>query len=65
MRILGASGKIADGRALLPLGYRLRVDPVTLGQRDQALLTMWYCSMDRHCRAGAPVQILSHSASFH
>lgn len=26
---------------------------------------MWYRSTDRRCRAGAPMQNLSHSASFH
>jgi len=43
----------------------LWIDPVTPGQSDQALLTMLYCSTDCRCRAGAPVQNLSHSASFH
>src|SRR5829696_2326048 len=49
---------------LLPLGHRLRVDAVALGQPPQALLTM----LDRstHCRrrAGAPMKNLAHSASF-
>ena len=49
----------------LPLGDRLGVDAVALGQHPQALLTMLYRSTDRLCRGGAPVKNLSHSASFH
>lgn len=39
-------------------------DPVALGQRPQALLTMLYRSTDRLCRSGAPMKNLTHSASF-
>src|SRR5918912_4546599 len=64
-RLLGTGALVLDRGALLPLGYGLRVDPVALGQYPQALLTM----LDRatHCRrrAGAPMQNLAHSASFH
>src|SRR3954447_16027103 len=64
-RLLRAGAFVLDRGALLPLGDRLRVDPVALGQHPQALLTM----LDRatHCRrrAGAPMQNLAHSASFH
>jgi hypothetical protein len=50
---------------LAPLRNSLLVDPVALGQRPQALLTMLYRSTDCLCRGGAPVQNLSHSASLH
>ena len=49
----------------LPLGDGLRVDAISLRKRSQALLTILYCSTHRLCRRGAPVQNLSHSASFH
>src|SRR5215213_9280840 len=64
-RLLGTGALVLDRGALLPLGRGLRVDPVALGQHPQVLLTM----LDRstHCRrrAGAPMQNLAHSASFH
>src|SRR4051812_2290288 len=64
-RLLGTGALVLDRGALLPLGYGLRVDPVALGQHPQARLAM----LDRatHCRrrAGAPMQNLAHSASFH
>src|SRR3954463_5878189 len=64
-QILRAGAFVLDRGALLPLGHRLRVDPVPSGQHPQALLTL----LDRstHCRrrAGAPMQNLAHSASFH
>jgi len=47
--------QIFDRRALLPLGNRLLVDAVALGEGPQALLTMLYRSTDCLCRAGAPV----------
>src|SRR6185503_489147 len=47
-----------------PFADRLLVDPVALGQRSQALLTMLYRSTDRRCRRGAPMKNLAHSASF-
>src|SRR4051794_37452295 len=52
-------------RALLPLGDGFWVNPVTSGENSQALLTILYCSTDRRRRAGAPMQNLAHSASFH
>src|SRR5436853_3587571 len=51
--------------ALLPFCDGLRIDPVALGQRPQARLTILYCSTDCLCRCGAAVKNLSHSASFH
>lgn len=63
--MLGAGGQIVDRRAPLPLGHRFRIDPVPAGQQDQALLTLLDCSTHRRCRAGAPVEYLSHHASFH
>ena len=59
-------GRSADRRprSALPLGDRLLVDPVALGERPQALLTMLYRSTDRLCRRGAPMKNLAHSASF-
>ena len=39
--------QIGDGGSRFPLGDRLRVDPVALRQRPQALLTMLYRSTDR------------------
>ena len=53
MGLLGAGRQILDRRALLPLGDGLLVDPVTLGQNPQALLTILYRSTDRCCRAGS------------
>jgi hypothetical protein len=50
---------------VLPLGDRLLVDPVTLGQNPQAFLTMLYRSTHGLRRAGAAVKNLAHSASFH
>ena len=44
-------------RPLLPLGDRLGVDAIALGERPQALLTILYCSTDRLCppgRLGSP-----------
>jgi hypothetical protein len=55
---------IRNRGSLPPLGDGLRVDPMTIGQGPQALLTMLYRSTDCRCRAGAPVKNLSHSASF-
>src|SRR5258708_25237446 len=48
-----------------PLSDSLLVDAMPPRQRPQTLLTMLYRSTDRLCRCGAPVQYLSHSASFH
>ena len=42
----------------------LGIDPVPLGKRPQALLTMLYRSTDCLCRRGAPMKNLAHSASF-
>jgi hypothetical protein len=53
MSDLRSSRQILDRCTLLPFGHRLRVDPVTLGQGDQALLTMLYRSTDCLCRTGA------------
>ena len=39
------------------------MDPIALGERPQALLTMLYRSTDRRCRRGAPMVNLAHSAS--
>src|SRR3954447_13495699 len=65
VRRLRAGALVLDRGALLPLGHRLRVDPVALGQAPQALLTMLDRSTDRRSRAGAPMKNLAHSASFH
>ena len=43
LRILRASANIADRCPSIPLGNRLRVDPVTLGQPLPAVLTMLGC----------------------
>src|SRR5829696_3557450 len=64
-RLLRAGALVLDRGALLPFGHRLRVDAVTLGQHPQARLTMLDRSTDRLCRAGAPMENLAHSASFH
>lgn len=55
MGILRPRRQILDCRALLPLNDGLLVDPVTLGQNPQALLTMLHRSTDCLCRAGAAV----------
>ena len=44
-------------------GDRLRVDPMSLGENPQALLTMLYCPTHRLRRRGAPVENPAHSAS--
>src|SRR5215212_5363967 len=63
--LLGSGGPVGNRATLLPLGDGLRVDPVAPGQHPQALLTMLDRSTDRRRRAGAPMQTLAHSASFH
>src|SRR5665213_1857632 len=63
--LLGTRRQIGRGGPTLPLGDRLLIDPMTLGQNPQALLTMLYRSTDCLSRAGASVQYLAHSASFH
>jgi hypothetical protein len=64
-RLFGTSRQVRRGAALLPLIDGLGVDPVALGQRSQARLTILYCSTDCLRRCGAAVENLSHSASFH
>src|SRR5271169_6546545 len=64
-RFFRTSRQIGDRATLLPFGDGLLVDPVVLGQRPQALLTMLYCSTDRLCRRGAAMKNLAHSASLH
>jgi hypothetical protein len=64
-RLLRAGALVLDRGALLPFGHRLRVDAVPLGQHPQARLTMLDRSTHRLCRAGAPMENLAHSASFH
>src|SRR5579862_3702708 len=54
-RVLRARAVLRGIRPAPPLGDCLGVDPVTLGQRSQALLTMLYRSTDCRCRAGASV----------
>ena len=61
----GTRRQIGRRGPILPLGDRLLVDPVPPGQHPQALLTMLYRSTDRRSRAGASVEYLAHSASFH
>ena len=61
---LGPVGRSAV-EVRLPLCHGLLVDPVALGKRPQALLTILYRSTHRLRRASAPVKNLSHSASFH
>ena len=62
--ILRSGSQIFNQGPSLPLGDGLGVDPMTLRQAPQALLTMLYRSTDRRCRCGAPVVYLPHSASF-
>src|SRR4051812_8666120 len=64
VRLLRAGAFVLDRGALLPLGHRLRIDPVALGQAPQALLTMLDRATHRR-RAGAPMKNLAHSASLH
>ena len=56
---------VGDCVPAFPLRHRLGVDPVTLGEGSQALLTLLYRSTDDLRRGGAPVENLAHSASFH
>src|SRR6476660_6450651 len=60
-----AGRKIGHRTALLPFCNGLWIDPIALGQRPQALLTILYCSTDCLCRCDAAVTNLSPSASFH
>ena len=52
---LGTRREISDGLAFLPLRDSLLVDPIALGERPQALLTILYCSTDCLRRGGAAV----------
>src|SRR5690242_3633966 len=63
--LLGSGGPVGNRATLLPLGDGLWIDAVAPGQHPQALLTMLDCSTHRRRRAGAPMQNLAHSASFH
>lgn len=51
----GTCREIGDGLTQLPLRDSLLVDPVALGERSQALLTILYCSTDNLSRCGAAV----------
>src|SRR5215212_3118348 len=62
--LLGTGALVLDRGALLPLGRGLRIDAVAPGQHPQALLTMLDRATHRR-RAGASMQNLAHSASFH
>src|SRR4051812_12653859 len=64
-RLLRAGPEVRNSAAALPLADGLLVDAVAPRQRPQALLTMLYRTTDRLRRAGAPMQNLAHSASFH
>src|SRR5690242_11335354 len=64
-RVPGPGALVGNRRPGSPLSNRLRIDPVAPGENPQALLTMLYRSTHRLCRAGAPVENLAHSASFH
>src|SRR5687768_11090197 len=65
LRLSWSRRPIGDQGSLLPLRYGLLIDAVAPRELPQALLTMLYRSTDCLCRAGAPMQNLSHSASFH
>ena len=62
--LLRSGRQVGDRGPSLPLCNGLLVDPIALGHRPQARLTMLYRSTDRLCRRGAPVKNLAHSASF-
>ena len=47
-RLFRAGREISDRRAAAPLANGLQVDPVTPGQRPQALLMVWTASPRRH-----------------
>src|SRR5688572_29889294 len=64
-RLSWSCRSIGDQGSLLPLRYGLLIDAVAPRELPQALLTMLYRSTHCLCRAGAPMQNLSHSASFH
>ena len=55
MRLFRSGRKIGHRCPLFPLRDGLLVDPIALGQRSQALLTILYCSTDRRCRRSAPM----------
>src|SRR5215218_2658156 len=63
--LLGSGGPVGNRATLLPLRDGFWIDAVAPGQHPQALLTMLDRSTDRRRRAGAPMQNLAHSASFH
>jgi hypothetical protein len=65
LRLPRASRQVGDRTPLAPLGDGLGVDAVASRQVPQARLTMLDRATDRLCRAGAPVENLAHSASFH
>jgi len=56
--------KLKRGSSHGKFGDGLRINPIALGQRSQARLTMRYRSRDRRCRCGASLENLAHSASF-
>src|SRR3954469_9203419 len=63
--LLGSGGPVGNRATLLPLGDGLWIDAVTSGENSQALLTMLDPATHLRRRAGAPMQNLAHSASFH
>jgi hypothetical protein len=63
--VRGPVGRSAGAGALLPFRGRLRIDPIALGQRPQAVRTSLDRAPDNPRRRGASVQYLAHSASFH
>ncbi len=56
-RLFGAGRQIGNGCPLPPHRNRLLIDPIVLGKRPQALLTILYCSTATDClsRGGAAV----------
>src|SRR3954471_6365947 len=63
--LLGSGGPVGNRATLLPLGDGFWIDAVAPGQHPQARLTMLDRATHRRRRAGAPMQNLAHSASFH
>src|SRR4051794_36938607 len=64
-KIARAVERGSSGPVRWPATESRALPPVAPGQNPQALATMLYRATNRLCRAGAPLENLAHSASFH
>lgn len=56
---LGVVGQVGNRYPLLPFRDRLLVDAIPLRKCPQSLFTILYCSTDRLCRRGTPLENLA------